>query len=65
MHCSIIFRKAGQISMFSKVLNTIGALYLQKLPVTGEESTIPLVVGLFGIAIVLFIIVIILRRRQG
>lgn len=51
--------------MFSKVLNTIGALYLQKLPVTGEESTIPLVVGLFGIAIVLFIIVIILRRRQG
>lgn len=34
------------------------------LPSTGEQSTLPMVLGFLGLAAVLFIIMLILRRKQ-
>lgn len=34
------------------------------LPSTGEASNIPMVIGLFAAALLLFVLVIILRRKQ-
>ncbi len=42
----------------------IPARLLAFLPQTGESSTLPIVLALLGLAFVLFIIMLILRRKQ-
>ena len=44
-----------------KALAQISAL---ALPSTGEQSTLPMVVAFLGLAAVLFIIMLVLRRKQ-
>ncbi|MDO5016259.1 MAG: LPXTG cell wall anchor domain-containing protein [Eubacteriales bacterium] len=50
--------------MLENIFQEAALLGLEVLPSTGETSNIPMVIGLFAAALVLFILVIVLRRKQ-
>ncbi len=51
--------------MFSAFqVKALAQILAPALPSTGEQSTLPMVLGFLGVAAVLFIIMLVLRRKQ-